>query len=164
MLFENSTPPPPPLSKRKLVSKPVFCLYQLRQVPSGLEHDPGPLVIKAANICIAVGGRPRPLDIPGFEYTCTSDDLFYMKTPPGKVLVVGAGYVALECAGFLVGLGCDVTCCVRSILLRGFDQVWSWGMWPFSQKRTSNVIESFQDFLSWSKVSYWKLQRTFHSH
>lgn len=35
---------------------------------------------------------------------------------------MGASYVALECAGFLAGLGLDVTIMVRSILLRGFDQ------------------------------------------
>ena len=46
-----------------------------------------------------------------------------MTTPPGKTLVVGASYVALECAGFLAGLGFDVTVMVRSIFLRGFDQV-----------------------------------------
>lgn len=43
------------------------------------------------------------------------------KTPPGKTLVVGASYVALECAGFLTALGYDTTVMVRSILLRGFD-------------------------------------------
>jgi thioredoxin reductase (NADPH) len=42
--------------------------------------------------------------------------------PPGKTLVVGASYVALECAGFLTSLGYDTTVMVRSILLRGFDQ------------------------------------------
>lgn len=36
--------------------------------------------------------------------------------------MVGASYVALECAGFLAGLGLDVTVMVRSIFLRGFDQ------------------------------------------
>lgn len=35
---------------------------------------------------------------------------------------MGASYVALECAGFLHGIGQDVTVMVRSILLRGFDQ------------------------------------------
>lgn len=59
------------------------------------------------------------------EYAITSDDLFSLSSPPGKTLVVGASYVALECAGFLAGLGLEVTCMVRSILLRGFDQV-SW--------------------------------------
>lgn len=37
--------------------------------------------------------------------------------------MIGASYVALECAGFLAGVGLDVTVLVRSILLRGFDQV-----------------------------------------
>lgn len=45
-----------------------------------------------------------------------------MKRNPGKTLVVGASYVALECGGFLQGLGYDTTIMVRSILLRGFDQ------------------------------------------
>ncbi len=31
--------------------------------------------------------------------------------------------VALECAGFLTGIGLDTTVMVRSIALRGFDQV-----------------------------------------
>jgi len=51
-----------------------------------------------------------------------SDDLFSLPYCPGKTLVVGASYVALECGGFLAGLGLDVTVMVRSILLRGFDQ------------------------------------------
>ena len=70
------------------------------------------------------GGRPRYPDIPGAkEFGITSDDLFFMEKPPGRTLVVGASYVALECAGFLAGLGFHTTCMVRSILLRGFDQV-----------------------------------------
>ncbi len=36
--------------------------------------------------------------------------------------MVGASYVALECAGFLHGIGREVHIFVRSILLRGFDQ------------------------------------------
>lgn len=36
-------------------------------------------------------------------------------------MVVGAGYVALECAGFLAGIGNKVSVAVRSRLLRGFD-------------------------------------------
>ncbi|OQR87340.1 thioredoxin reductase 1 [Achlya hypogyna] len=70
---------------------------------------------------IAVGGRPKALDCPGAEYAISSDDIFARETPPGKTLVVGASYVALECAGFLKGQGFDVTVMVRSILLRGFD-------------------------------------------
>ncbi|RZB38614.1 Pyr redox 2 domain containing protein [Asbolus verrucosus] len=72
---------------------------------------------------IAVGGRPRYPSIPGArEFGITSDDIFSLEHDPGKTLVVGAGYVGLECAGFLKGLGFDSTIMVRSIVLRGFDQ------------------------------------------
>jgi thioredoxin reductase (NADPH) len=48
--------------------------------------------------------------------------LFWLPKSPGKTLIVGASYIALECAGFLKGMGIDVTVMVRSIFLRGFDQ------------------------------------------
>lgn len=71
---------------------------------------------------IAVGGRPTPLDCPGGELAVSSDDIFSLDRDPGRVLCAGASYISLECAGFLRGIGKDVTVCVRSILLRGFDR------------------------------------------
>jgi thioredoxin reductase (NADPH) len=41
---------------------------------------------------------------------------------PGKTLIIGAGYIALECGGFLSGLGYAVTLMVRSAVLREFDR------------------------------------------
>ncbi|VWU48972.1 thioredoxin reductase [Hepatocystis sp. ex Piliocolobus tephrosceles] len=75
-------------------------------------------------ILIATGCRPNiPEDVEGAkELSITSDDIFSLKKAPGKTLVVGASYVALECAGFLNSLGYDVSVAVRSIVLRGFDQ------------------------------------------
>lgn len=78
--------------------------------------------LTARRFIIAVGGRPTTLDCPGGDLAISSDDIFALKSPPGNTLVVGASYVALECAGFLKGLGYPVTILVRSILLRGFDQ------------------------------------------
>jgi len=78
--------------------------------------------ITADNIVVAVGGRPRQLAIPGGEHCITSDDIFSLKESPGKTLCIGASYISLECAGFLAGIGLDVTVMVRSILLRGFDR------------------------------------------
>ncbi|XP_061459351.1 thioredoxin reductase 2, mitochondrial isoform X2 [Rhineura floridana] len=76
--------------------------------------------VDAHTICgLAKGGK----EIAGAqEYGITSDDLFWLKKSPGKTLVVGASYVALECAGFLTGLGLNATVMRRSIPLRGFDQ------------------------------------------
>jgi thioredoxin reductase (NADPH) len=57
--------------------------------------------VTAARVVVAVGGRPRPLECPGGELAVSSDDIFSLASPPGKTLCVGAGYVALECAGFV---------------------------------------------------------------
>jgi thioredoxin reductase (NADPH) len=77
----------------------------------------------AKKFLVSVGGRPNYPDVPGAkEHGITSDDIFSLDHPPGKTLVVGASYIALECAGFLKAFGYDVTVMVRSILLRGFDQ------------------------------------------
>ncbi len=72
-------------------------------------------------VIVAVGGRPTQLYCEGKEHAITSDDIFWRQTSPGKTLCVGASYVALECAGFLTGIGLDTTVMVRSIPLRGYD-------------------------------------------
>ena len=73
--------------------------------------------ITARDFIIAVGGRPKYPDIPGAkEYSITSDDLFSLKYHPGKCLIVGASYIALECAGFLHAVGIDCTIMVSTKL------------------------------------------------
>ena len=74
-------------------------------------------------ILICTGGRPSYPNIPGAKEFCiTSDDLFSLKKPPGKTLIIGASYIAVECSGILASLGYDTTIMVRSMLLRGFDR------------------------------------------
>ncbi|XP_003377568.1 thioredoxin reductase 1, cytoplasmic [Trichinella spiralis] len=79
-------------------------------------------IITSKDIVIATGLRPKYPEIEGAEEGISSDDIFSLPRPPSKTLVVG-GNVGLECAGFLSGLGYPVTLMVRSIPLRGFDQV-----------------------------------------
>lgn len=76
----------------------------------------------SSRFLIAVGGRPTPLTCEGGELAISSDDVFSLPHSPGKTLCVGASYIALECAGFLAGLGMEVEVAVRSLLLRGFDR------------------------------------------
>eukprot|EP00054_Salpingoeca_dolichothecata_P009398 m.53006 g.53006 ORF g.53006 m.53006 type:complete len:505 (+) comp18341_c0_seq1:186-1700(+) len=100
-------------------------------------------IITARNFVIATGGRPRYPDIPGAkELGITSDDLFSLPHSPGKTLVVGASYVALECAGFLTSLGYDTTVMVRSILLRGFDQQMADKIGKFMESHGTKFIRS----------------------
>mmetsp|Transcript_46059 Transcript_46059/g.81021 ORF Transcript_46059/g.81021 Transcript_46059/m.81021 type:complete len:485 (+) Transcript_46059:72-1526(+) len=79
--------------------------------------------VTAKYFLIACGGRPNLGGYVGADECCiSSDDIFWQTKAPGKTLVIGASYIALECAGFLAGFGFDTTVMVRSILLRGFDQ------------------------------------------
>ena len=79
--------------------------------------------LKAKNFVIAAGNRPR--EYPGLdelaEHAITSDDLFSLTEDPGKTLVIGGGYIAVECAGFLHGLGKEVILANRSTFLRVMD-------------------------------------------
>jgi len=87
------------------------------------QQDGSKVTLTADHFILATGGRPRYPSVPGaLEHCITSDDVFSLEAPPGKTLVVGASYVALECAGFLRGLGFEVTVLMRSVPLRGFDQ------------------------------------------
>jgi len=83
----------------------------------------GNKAITTENILIATGGHPFIPEFPGHEFVMNSDDVFYMDKLPRKVSVVGGGYIALEFAGILHGLGCETQLVYRRDLpLRGFDK------------------------------------------
>uniref|UniRef100_A0A1I7U629 Thioredoxin-disulfide reductase n=1 Tax=Caenorhabditis tropicalis TaxID=1561998 RepID=A0A1I7U629_9PELO len=88
---------------------------------TGVDKKKTQTLLTAPHILIATGLRPKYPDVPGAKLGISSDDLFTLPSPPGKTLVVGAGYVALECAGFLRGLGHDVEVLIRSRPLKEFD-------------------------------------------
>ncbi len=76
----------------------------------------------AEKILIAVGGRPWIPDIPGKALGFSSDEAFHLEQLPERVLIAGAGYIAVEFAGIFNGLGSQVTLAYRrERILRGFD-------------------------------------------
>ena len=79
--------------------------------------------VTAKNILISVGGWPNKLDIPGAEHAITSNEIFYLKEQPKRIVIVGGGYIALEFASIMDGLGSEVTLMYRrDLFLRGFDR------------------------------------------
>ena len=77
----------------------------------------------AARILIASGGRAIVPDIPGSEHALTSNALFSLEQLPKRMMIVGAGYIALELGSVLGALGVDVTLVHRGEeILRGFDR------------------------------------------
>lgn len=78
--------------------------------------------LRARYVLVATGGHPHVPEIPGAGLGITSDEFFELETLPGRVTIVGGGYVALELAGVFRALGSEVTVCVRGDgLLHGFD-------------------------------------------
>jgi len=83
----------------------------------------GDRTVTADKIVIATGGKPHRLDIPGAELGLVSDDLFTLKALPKRVAILGSGFIAVEFAGLLRGLGAEVDLVYRAPLpLRGFDE------------------------------------------
>ncbi|ESQ81443.1 glutathione-disulfide reductase [Asticcacaulis benevestitus] len=84
----------------------------------------GERVVSAKTILIAVGGWPfLPQHCPGVaEHGLTSNDMFNLPELPKSLAIVGGGYIAVEFAGIMHGLGVDVTLLYRGQkILRGFD-------------------------------------------
>jgi glutathione reductase (NADPH) len=76
----------------------------------------------AGKILIATGGWPHIPDFTGNDLAITSNEIFDLEQFPGRLLIVGGGYIAVEFAGIFNGLGAEITQLYRGpLFLRGFD-------------------------------------------
>lgn len=81
--------------------------------------------VTAKTILIAVGGGVwLPHNIPGVtEHALSSNEMFELETLPKSILIAGGGYIAVEFAGIMNGLGVETTLVYRGEkILRGFDE------------------------------------------
>lgn len=79
--------------------------------------------VTAERIVIATGSWPFVPEFPGNELAITSNEFFYLGHLPAKAVVLGGGYIAIEMAGIMAGLGVDTTLVYRGdMFLRGFDE------------------------------------------
>ena len=79
--------------------------------------------ISAKVILVAVGAWPVVPEFPGAEHCITSNEVFHLETFPRRIVIQGAGYIALEFAGIFNALGSQVTVVNRSDqILRGYDE------------------------------------------
>jgi len=78
----------------------------------------------APHILIATGGKIIRPAIHGAEYGIDSNGFFELTELPNRVAVVGAGYIAVEIAGVLNGLGAETHLAFRKeTFLREFDDM-----------------------------------------
>ena len=73
---------------------------------------------------MATGGTPAlEPPAPGREYAITSNEIFDLPTLPQRLLIIGAGYIAVEFASIFARLGTKVAIATRGEnVLRGFDE------------------------------------------
>ena len=77
----------------------------------------------ARTILIATGGWPYIPEFPGSEYALSSNEMFFLDELPKTAVVVGGGYIAVEFAGILNGLGVETHLVYRGHqLLKSFDR------------------------------------------
>ena len=76
----------------------------------------------AENILIATGGWPYIPEFEGSDLAISSNEMFTLEQLPEKAVVVGGGYIAVEFAGILNGLGVKTDLIYRGErLLKSFD-------------------------------------------
>jgi glutathione reductase (NADPH) len=78
--------------------------------------------VSAEKVLVATGASPSKPEIPGIELAISSNEAFHLPELPKRMLIVGAGYIAVEFAGIFNGLGVETTLMYRGPnILRGFD-------------------------------------------
>lgn len=91
-------------------------------IQSATEVRVGDRLLSTQRILIATGGSPRRDTFEGLGLAATSDELLDLTALPARVGVIGAGYIGLEFACILRGLGTQVSVFFReNAPLRGFD-------------------------------------------
>ena len=79
--------------------------------------------VTAKVILVATGAWPIIPDVEGAEHGITSNEVFHLDECPGRIVIVGGGYIANEFAGIFHQFGSHVTMVNRgNTLLRGYDE------------------------------------------
>ncbi|WP_432258388.1 glutathione-disulfide reductase [Cupriavidus sp. TMH.W2] len=110
-------------------------IYSILLAQSGVRVVPGRAIVvdphtvdvdgrryTAEHIVIATGSTPSLPSIPGIEHAYSSAEMFDLPELPKRIGIVGGGYIAVEFACMLEGLGSSVDIWHRgNQILRGFD-------------------------------------------
>lgn len=104
----------------------------------------GEQIYTCEHLLLATGGRPRLPEIEGASLGLTSDEFFELEALPERVAVVGGGYIAVELAGVLRGLGAEVTLIVRGKRpLRAFETMVADALLEEMGEHGINVVTGF---------------------
>ncbi len=101
----------------------IFPMRATLQGPQAVRLSDG-RILRARHILVATGGAPALApQVPGIELALTSNEIFDLPVFPKRLLILGAGYIAVEFAAIFARLGAKVALYYRADLpLRGFDE------------------------------------------
>jgi len=116
--------------RAKFLGKNEIQVDPIKGPVSSHDTNPPPLTepkkMTAERICIAVGGHPIKPDIEGKDLAIDSDGFFDLAELPKRVVLAGAGYIAVEFAGIFMALGAETHLLIRhDSFLRTFDPILS---------------------------------------
>jgi glutathione reductase (NADPH) len=102
-------------------------------------------IYHADHIVIATGGHPIVPPVPGADLGITSDGFFQLEQQPGKVAVIGGGYIGVELAGVLRALGSQVSLvALEDRVLERFDPMISQVLGEEMRKQGIELHPGFQ--------------------
>src|SRR5690625_1757098 len=107
--LKNFTDAVPFVNERNLKEKGIKLYHQS---PMFLDENTLSVegkTVKAKNIVIASGQKPRPLYFEGSQYLLTSEDFLNLEELPKSMIFIGAGLVGMEFSHIAARCGVDVT-------------------------------------------------------
>jgi glutathione reductase (NADPH) len=108
--------------RQMLADAKVTLLMGRAQIVSPNTVAVGEQQITAPRLLVATGGAPAHDAVPGLSQAMSSNEVLNLRSLPDSLLVIGGGYIAVEFASILAGLGSRVSLAFRDTHpLRGFD-------------------------------------------
>lgn len=110
----------------------------------------GDQTLRGRHVLIASGARPAPLAFPGAGHLTTSDAFMELVELPGRIVMVGGGYIAAEFSHIAARAGARVTVLQRATrMLPAFDaELVGWLMEKFAKigvdVRTGNAVTAIE--------------------
>lgn len=122
MQFKRTfTAPVPPRAEAALEGKGIDTFHGAARFTAEDRLVVGTRELEVRHVVIASGAEPRPLGIAGEEHVRTSTDFLDLDALPGRLALVGAGYIAFEFAHIARRAGAEVVMLGRKAL-GGFDR------------------------------------------
>lgn len=135
MHYKRGFTDPVPHKREELLRQQGIALFRGHARFSG----PNSVVVEdqelgATHILVAAGAEPARLDIPGEEHLVDNEVFLQLEALPGRIVLVGGGYIAAEFSHLAARAGAQVTILQHGErLLKGFDpQLVAWLMERFA--------------------------------